>query len=220
MDHRLDWQGMSTVIVKSAGPGRPKDPEKRAAILAAAKRLFPAHGFEGTSMDAIAAAAGVSKLTVYSHYHDKETLFGEAVRAKCEEQMPATLFDVAPGAPVERQLAAIARAFFALVTSREAISLHRLLTAAGSSPKLAQLFWEAGPQRVQQTFAGYLQRQADAGRLEIDDVARAAAQFFCLLKGEPHARMLCGCGRPLSGEEIDAHLRATVDCFVRAYAPH
>ncbi|HOZ25340.1 MAG TPA: helix-turn-helix domain-containing protein, partial [Thermomonas sp.] len=69
---------------KPAGPGRPKDPGKRAAILDAAKRMFVAHGFDGVSMDQIASEAGVSKLTVYSHFGDKESLFAEAVRAHCE----------------------------------------------------------------------------------------------------------------------------------------
>ena len=66
---------MSIAIAKTCGPGRPKDLEKRAAILQAAKQLFTTQGFDGTSMDAIAGLAGVSKLTVYSHYRDKERLF-------------------------------------------------------------------------------------------------------------------------------------------------
>ena len=45
---------------KSAGPGRPKDLGKRAAILDVAKRLFTQHGFDGVSMDQIATEAGVS----------------------------------------------------------------------------------------------------------------------------------------------------------------
>ncbi|KAG1258263.1 hypothetical protein G6F65_015638 [Rhizopus arrhizus] len=49
---------------KAAGPGRPKDLGKRAAILEAAKALFIEQGYTGVSMDAIAAQAGVSKLTV------------------------------------------------------------------------------------------------------------------------------------------------------------
>ncbi len=69
-------------------PGRPKDLAKRAAILDAAKQMFTQHGFDGVSMDQIAAAAGVSKLTVYSHFGDKEALFVEAVRCLCEERMP------------------------------------------------------------------------------------------------------------------------------------
>jgi len=211
---------MNAAIAKQAGPGRPKDLEKRAAILEAAKRLFPEHGFDGTSMDAIAAAAGVSKLTVYSHFKDKETLFSEAVRLRCMQQLPCELFDVDAAGSLRSQLEAIARAFFGLITSDEAISLHRLLTAGtGSSPKLAQLFWEAGPHVVQQVFAELLRREIAAGHLAIPDVERASSQFFCLLKGELHARLLCGCcGGPFAEAEVDAHLRATVDMFLRAYS--
>ncbi|SFN32611.1 TetR/AcrR family transcriptional regulator [Dokdonella immobilis] len=211
---------MNAVAAKTPGPGRPKDLEKRAAILQAAKQLFPQNGFEGTSMDMIAATAGVSKLTVYSHFTDKESLFGEAVREKCAEQMPDALFDVDVSGPLREQLTAIARAFFALATSSESIALNRLLTAgAGSSAKLAQIFWEAGPQRVQRDFANFLAREVEAGQLEIDDVPRAASQFFCLLKGELHARQLCGCsGATFQPGEVDRHIAATVDLFIRAYA--
>ena len=210
---------MMPVSARSCGPGRPKDLEKRAAILEAAKRLFPLSGFEGTSMDAIAAEAGVSKLTVYSHFTDKETLFFAAIQVRCEEQMPATLFDVDPKAPVRRQLEAIGHAFLRMVMAPEAVALHRLLNAhAGSSPKLVQLFWDAGPKRVQAGFQQFLRHEVEAAQLDIVDVPRASAQFFALLKGEFHARLLCGCAEPASEREMDAHVRATVDFFLRAYA--
>ncbi len=172
-------------------------------------------------MDAIAAAAGVSKLTVYSHFKDKESLFTEAVRARCTELMPPELFEIDLSGSLREQLAVIARAFFALIMSDESILLHRLLTSGvGSSTKLAQMFWEAGPLVIQGGFAEFLRREVEAGQLEVPDVPRAASQFFCLLKGELHARLLCGCcGAPFSQAEIDEHLQATVDLFVRAYAP-
>jgi TetR/AcrR family transcriptional repressor of mexJK operon len=211
---------MTLAIAKTCGPGRPKDLEKRAAILAAAKRLFPLSGFEGTSMDAIAAEAGVSKLTVYSHFTDKETLFVAAIRARCEDQVPTALFDVDTSGPVRGQLEAIARAFLGLITSPEAISLHRLLTASGSgSPKLSQLFWEAGPLRMRQSFERFLEKEVEAGKLEIPDITRAASQFFSLLKGELHARLLCGCMQSISAQEIDDQVNATVDLFLRACEP-
>lgn len=62
-----------------SGPGRPKDLAKRQAILDAAKRLFVSMGYASTSMDAVATEAGVSKLTVYSHFNDKETLFSAEI---------------------------------------------------------------------------------------------------------------------------------------------
>ena len=204
--------------LKPCGPGRPKDLEKRAAILCAAKRLFLHGGFEGTSMDAIAAEAGVSKLTVYSHFKDKETLFFHAIRSRCEEQMPETLFDVDIAGPLPEQLEAIARAFFALVTAPDALALHRLLVSrGGASDRLVELFLEAGPEVVLAGFEEFLHRHIRAGRLDIPDAARAAQQFFSLIKGELHARLLCGCAKPIGQDEVDAHIRATVDFFLRAY---
>ena len=211
---------MSIAVIanKPVGPGRPKDLEKRAAILQAAKRLFTVHGFEGTSMDAIAAAAGVSKLTVYSHFQDKETLFQEVLKAKCCEQLPHAAFELDPSLPLRRQLMEIGRGFVALILSREAMALHRMMTAQPSE-KMAQLFWEAGPQVLTRELTQFFDSEVAAGQLDIPDTRRAASQFYCLLKGEPHARMSFGCGAMPSAKELEHHVTATVDTFLRAYAP-
>lgn len=205
---------------KAAGPGRPKDLGKRAAILEAAKQMFTQGGFDGTSMDQIAAAAGVSKLTVYSHYGDKEALFVAVVKSHCEQQLPSSLFETMPQVPLRERLLAIAQAFYAMVSSPAAVAGHRMLcTPQLASTPLSTLFWEAGPKRVQSDFAALLQRRIAAGELDIADVPCAASQFFTLLKGEPHARLVFGCGCPDTVTDIDAHLAATVDLFIRAYAP-
>lgn len=211
---------MNSAIAKSCGPGRPKDLEKRTAILEAAKRLFPHSGFEGTSMDAIASEAGVSKLTVYSHFTDKETLFVAAIRERCQEQMPATLFSVDRTAPVRRQLEAIGHAFHALITAPESIALHRLITSGSpSAQKLAQMFWDSGPRLLHDDFEEFLRHEVADGVLDIENIWRAASQFFALIKGELHARLLCGCSQPVSQADVDSHVRATVEMFLRAYAP-
>ncbi len=217
-DRRQASAPPSSVPSRAAGPGRPKDLAKRAAILEAAKKMFVQHGFEGASMDQIAAEAGVSKLTVYSHFGDKESLFVAAVKSHCETQLPSSLFDTAPGAPLRERLIAIAHAFYAMITSPDAIAGHRMLcTPQLADSSLPQLFWEAGPKRVQTEFAVLLERRIAAGELEIPDVPRAAAQFFTLLKGEPHAQMVFGCGGLRHGSTVD-HLVASVDLFLRAYA--
>ncbi|MDQ3289078.1 MAG: TetR/AcrR family transcriptional regulator [Pseudomonadota bacterium] len=203
---------------KAASPGRPKDLGKRAAILDAAKAMFTQYGFDGASMDQIAAEAGVSKLTVYSHFGDKETLFGAAVKAHCEQQLPSSVFERDPDAPLRARLLDVARAFYAMAVTREALAGYRMLCApqlAGSS--LSQLFWQAGPARVQKEFAGLLERRIAMGQLEIDDVPLAAAQFFALLKGEPHAMAVFGCCLADAGT-IERHVTASVDLFLRGYA--
>jgi TetR/AcrR family transcriptional repressor of mexJK operon len=206
---------------KATSPGRPKDLSKRAAILDAAKRMFTAQGFERVSMDQIAAEAGVSKLTVYSHFGDKETLFSAAISAKCEEQLATGLFAADPESSLREQLLGIGRAFFALTTSEEALAIYRVVTTQPPPAKLGQLFWEAGPRRVQAALESFLRDEIAAGALDIPDVHRAAAQFLCLLKGEIHMLMLCGCaqGQDDAEAEAEAHVQATVDMFLRAYAP-
>ncbi|NDK37897.1 TetR/AcrR family transcriptional regulator [Pseudoxanthomonas gei] len=206
---------------KLSGPGRPKDLGKRAAILEAAKRLFSMEGFAGVSMDQIAAEAGVSKLTVYSHFGDKEALFSAAVQAKCDEMLPHDLFTQELRGPVRDQLQAIASAFFSLVSSDEAISTHRMMiTPGGADDPLRKLFWEAGPQRAHDAFSAFLRSRVEAGELEIPDVQRAAEQFFALIKGEIHSRMMCGlCARPARAD-VSSHIDASVDMFMRAYGKH
>ncbi|MDJ0704316.1 MAG: TetR/AcrR family transcriptional regulator [Leptolyngbyaceae cyanobacterium MO_188.B28] len=54
---------------------RQKSVEKTQAILEGAMAEFLAHGYAATSMDRVAATAGVSKATVYSHFQDKQRLF-------------------------------------------------------------------------------------------------------------------------------------------------
>lgn len=202
--------------------GRPKDLEKRAAILEAAKRLFLSGGFEGTSMDAVAAEAGVSKLTVYNHFKDKETLFIEAVKAKCEEQLPHDAFEVNPKAGVRAQLTAIARGFFALVNSPESIAIHRMISAESArqaDSTLGQLFLEAGPKRTVGELELFLRAENAKGLLDVPDPARAAQHFFCMLKGIYHMKLLCGCMTPVDPKEVEAHIASVVDLFLRAFLP-
>ena len=77
---------------------------KRPAILDAAVGEFLAKGFEGASMDRIAARAGVSKRTIYDHFSSKDGL----VRAIAKERLPRPEdfadFDYDPDIPLEPQL--------------------------------------------------------------------------------------------------------------------
>lgn len=204
---------------KAAGPGRPKDLGKRAAILEAAKVLFIEQGYSGVSMDSIAAQAGVSKLTVYSHFGDKETLFSQAVQSKCIEMLPDALFVADAEGPLRDQLLGIGHAFFELITSDAALSIQRVMMAPETDARLRELFWQAGPLRTCEALAEFLRSRTARGELQIDDFAQAGQQFLTLVKGEVHMHMMCG--MPLSPAETDAttHVAASVDFFLRAYAP-
>jgi TetR/AcrR family transcriptional repressor of mexJK operon len=201
-----------------SGPGRPKDLAKRQAILDAAKNLFVRNGYASTSMDAVAAEAGVSKLTVYSHFTDKETLFSAAVVARCEEQMPELFVDLPRNAPVEKVLLGIARGFQTLINSPESLELHRLMIALGSQDaKLSRVFFEAGPQRILQEMERFLTRINDTEGLHFDSPARAAEHFLSLVKGACNFRLLIGCGELPDDKVAERHVQEVVGLFLRAY---
>lgn len=58
---------------------RPRSRRAHDQVLEAAIGLFAERGIDGTSVDAIAAASGVSKATIYKHWTDKDALCVEAL---------------------------------------------------------------------------------------------------------------------------------------------
>jgi AcrR family transcriptional regulator len=58
---------------------RTKSPQAHNKVIEAALALFAERGIEGASVDAIAAASGVSKATIYKHWKDKDSLALEAL---------------------------------------------------------------------------------------------------------------------------------------------
>jgi TetR/AcrR family transcriptional repressor of mexJK operon len=205
---------------RAGTPGRPKDPEKRAALVEAAGQLFCQHGFEAVSLEAIAQAAGVSKLTIYSHFGDKEGLFTAAVEARCEAQLPHGLFELPAGLPLAEALRQIGLGFVDLVYSDDAVQLMRMMAAqAGQSTRLAQLYFQAGPKRALEEMEGFLGLARDRGELVVEDIRLAAGQFFVLLKGIHHFRILLGLEPAPGAADRIAHVERCVALFLRAHAP-
>ncbi|MDB5971486.1 MAG: Transcriptional regulator, TetR family [Hydrocarboniphaga sp.] len=198
--------------------GRPRDPDKRLAAIAAAKQLFVVDGLRGTSMDAIAKLAGVSKVTLYSYFADKDALFREALSQACQGLAAEDAYVLNGPGTLRARLTQIAEGFFDLITSADAISLYRLMAAnPRRHRKLSLLFWEAGPEATMQRFARLLAEATAAGELRLTDPRAAAAQFFFLIKGEQHLKLLIGVVDKLASKERRAHIDRTVTMFLRAY---
>ena len=68
-------------------------------VLAGARDVFMADGFEGASVDAIARAAGVSKATLYSYFPDKRLLFMEVADTECARQSRQAFDSIDTDAP-------------------------------------------------------------------------------------------------------------------------
>ncbi len=204
---------------KAIGPGRPKDLSKRAAILDAAETLFVQYGFSGVSMDRIARKAGVSKLTLYSHFGDKDGLFAEAVHNHCARGVPTHLFDPDPSSPLRERLLAIGTAFFTMVMAPDALAGHRILCSPqATGSRLPEIFWNAGVVSMRDAFASMLQRRVDNGELSIANTTYAADHFFAMTKGAPHARAIFGLAAIGGRDAAKRHIADVVEVFLRAYA--
>ena len=205
---------------KKAVLGRPKNPEKRQAILQASAELFPQKGYDGVSMMEIADKAGVSKLTLYSHFTDKEDLFTQSVIDCCEQQLPASSFQLAPGLSLEQALRAIGIGFLELIMDEKSISLHRMIIRqTGAETTHAELFFKAGPARMLAEMRSFLEQAAASGALTIAEPGFAAEHYFCLLKGLVYMRVLMGISEPPGKTEREAHVDEVVSLFLRAYSP-
>jgi len=201
-------------------PGRPKDSAKREEIVAAATRLFLDNGYELTSMEAVAREAGVSKLTIYSHFADKSELFQAIIQYRCDKIGMPESFLAEAQSPVEEALLKIGRHAVSIVFRPDSFRLMRVVQAeALRHPEIVQIYYGVGPRRVKAAFAELLREFDRQGQLSIPDPVRVGEQFFSLLKGELLQRILMFQMPAPSEAELDAHVTATVAFFLAAYRP-
>jgi AcrR family transcriptional regulator len=90
---------------------------RRELILAVAARLFAERGYDGASIDAIAAAAGVTAPVVYDHFASKRDLYRTLLEVHTAALVEATTQPV-EGGTVEELLRTNVEAFFAFVEER------------------------------------------------------------------------------------------------------
>lgn len=201
-----------------AGRGRPRDIKKNSAILEAASHLFLEQGFDGTSMDGVARRAGVSKQTVYSHFSSKEQLFGEAVHAAIAAYYPDRALAAVETHTLEADLRAVCHMLASLLMDERAISMFRLLVAAGAKgPTLGEIFWHSGPEELHRQLSDFLQAWAERGALDIENTQKAGQQLIALVKEPAHFRISIGIQDPLQEAEIEACVDDAVSSFLKLY---
>lgn len=199
-------------------PGRPKSRAKRRDILEAAGRLFLQHGLQGASMDAVAREAGVSKQTVYSHFDGKEALFSACIRTKVSEY-GFEAAAVPPPGEARAALLGLLKGFMSLIVDPEVVAMHRVVAAeAASHPRIAALFFEAGPLATRDAVRQLLAPLIARGDLRPHDTTYAAWQLLNMAMGDFHIRLQFGLLERVPEAELDAHLQRVVDDFLGLYA--
>src|SRR5580692_9403318 len=198
--------------------------DKHRQIADAATTLFLNQGFLGTSMDDIAAEAGVSKMTVYKHFSDKDQLFAEIVLGTVDQvDGLITMVGSALEATTDPRtdLGELARLFLTTLMRPELLRLRRLvITTADQFPEIGRSWYEQGFERVLATLATQFGLLSKRGLLRAEDPLLAAHHFVGLLLWIPINRAMFTGDETSNAGELHAYAGAATEAFLRAYGSH
>ncbi len=203
------------MLRKKATTGERKSSvEKVEQILQGAMQEFLAHGFAATSMDRVAATAGVSKATVYSHFTDKEGLF-KALIERLARQKFHSLFGSEPleGEPSEVLRQVGSKALQKMSQDREHCALMRLVIGESARfPELAKVYVRATIKPVLEALTQYL---ASHRELKITDPEAIASIlvglliYFHITQDVLHGKDVI----PMQGDRI---INTTIDLMIKS----
>ena len=200
--------------------GRPKDLEKRAKILQAAKSIFLKMGYHATNMNQIAKEAGVTKLTVYNHFQDKANLFICAIEESCEESIRTKQFELTAESDFRQALYLMCQCALSIIYLPEAMKLDRVLfeLAAEQSP-LTQQFFDASHTRMCHVWCGFFEQAITLNFIQADDPLKQTELIVALMLGTRHHKVLLGLDSVPTTVEIEQMIEQAIELFLLKYQP-
>ena len=200
--------------------GRPpqrSEADTRQLIVAAATSIFLTQGFGGTSMEAVAQAAGVSKKTIYRFVATKEELLEAVIDTRSTALRSPIGRDAGPDpAAAEQALHQFLQELARLVLSEETVALNRLVFAeAPRFPAMARAFYQAGPVRNAEALAAWLESQRRHGVLRFEDSMSTAQMLVSMAIAEPLRAATLGVAALPTPAENDRRMAEVVEIFLR-----
>lgn len=199
-------------------PARLTD-RKRAAILDAAMAEFRQAGYDATSMDRVAASAGVSKRTVYNHFPSKEVLFAQILQQLWERSLASPDLVYRADRPLRPQLLELVQQKLQLLHDEAFIDLARVaIVAIIPAPERAQqLFARMGDK--EEALTAWIRAAAADGRLQAQDPLFASMLLQGMVKGFAFWPQIT-LGQPmLTPAQRDQVAQTATDMFLAHFAP-
>ena len=208
-----------------AEPAERSSDRRHREIREAAIGAFLARGYEGTTMEEIAARAGVSKQTVYKHFTDKQHLFADIVLSTTDD-MSALIGIIAERLPattdLSRDLENLAETFLVALMQPRVLRLRRLvISSADRFPEISSAWYEKGFERVLAALASSFRALADRHLLAVDDATAAAEHFVGMLFWIPvNKAMFTGDDDYAATHDLVPVARTAAAAFMNAYGIH
>ncbi|WP_425228245.1 TetR/AcrR family transcriptional regulator [Sphingomonas sp.] len=201
--------------------GRPRDLTGRTRIMEAAWRLFVTAGVEATRMEAVAAAARVSKSTLYAAFPDRSALFEAAMlHAMLKIEADQQVGDPGPDSrSVRDRLNLFGIGIMAFLASEVGVAFYGTLSAEiRRRPDLSAIFWDFGPGRTRANLTALIAAAAGRGEIAVADAAQAADLLFGLWQGFSNLELaIAGGAETVRAGMADRVTRGT-DLFLTLYA--
>ena len=204
----------------SAGrPTREQAELRHEELLDRALELFLEKGFELVTMEAIAAAVGMTKRTVYARYEDKAALFRATVERAIERWIvPIEKLQAVETEDLEATLVAVAQIRLKNAISPVGVRLDRIVNAESFRfPEIFNLAYEQGSRPTIRFIADLLRRHVAAGSIVLEEPEIAAGAFLSMVVGGQR-RAIQG-GVVTDEREVDARIRFCVRLFLDGTRP-
>lgn len=195
-------------------PGRPRLAEaglREEHILRVAGDMFLNFGFDGTTMDAVAETARVSKRTLYARYADKTALFNAVLRDLIDRWLVPIGQLQAQRGELRETLLELARHLTTFALTPQSVGVNRIIISeAQRRPEFGRLVNEVGRKPAVQAIKSLLrQHQSELRPIDLD---MAAEQFLSLAVDS--SLRLAYLGIKASVKQIEQRVCASVDLFL------
>jgi AcrR family transcriptional regulator len=194
---------------------------KRAAILEAARTAFLRLGYEGASMEAIAAAAEVSIMTLYRHASSKDELFAAVIANACDPNDEAEKVEVERllKKPLAEILVTLGIAFQQRLAAHQTVSLMRaVMPETARFPELADIAYRGFVGRLEDGVEQVLLAKEETRDLGRAQRRKLSAIFVDRLFGADMLRVLLGLPGASQTEQKQRAERATGEFISRLTA--
>ena len=204
---------------QAPGPGRPVDQQKDLAILNAARELLFQQGPHAISVEAVAKKAGVSKVTVYARYANRDALITAAIRHQSETFSGFLPLPQTSLAEVRESLFNFSMSVLHFLASPEHLQFMRVLSAYAQAPEpMLQEIYAQGPATTLNELQQWLTALTAAGLLECENPQRSTEMLTGMLLRMDVIRHLHGFAIQYSEEELRQHADFVVTSFLRLHA--
>lgn len=191
--------------------------DKATQILNGALQEFLARGYAGTSMDRVAATAGVSKPTVYNHFQDKEGLFRALVQRIARERFQIKfnpeVFSDPPETSLPRLLALMVDTIAEDDDYQDFVRL--VIGESGRFPELARTFVTYLSKPGLELMQAYIKEHAEFGFADSQAIAQiilGSVVYMCLTQYILHGQNIM----PLSKER---YIETMVNLMLKSQHP-